>query len=234
MDNSFSATQFVKWLDALDKDLLTLYADHRLWWGLNRLVGQNLAIGTPGDLMNFITRSHFQAYLVGIRRVADQKCNGPSLWKLVHTVATAKIVFRREDYVSHYPEGLRGGAESNFDKIAGAGAGVFPSDRAVRDRLRIEELASVVKPIVDKTIAHRDMVSPDPPAIAQTCEILDEFMEMVERYRRLATGSSCRLRDCDPLSESDVDRPLRQAWIPEGSGFTFDTRWPIPSESKIP
>lgn len=227
MAGLFTFDEFVAWLDDLDRDVLTLYSDHRIWWGLNRLVGQNPAIGEPGDLMNFITRSHFHAYLVGIRRVADQKCDGASLWRLADRVAEGAIVFRRDEFISRYPDGLRDVANRDFDRLAGEGTSVFPSHIAARDRNRIQELAEVVKPIVDKVIAHRDAVRPEPPFIADTCRVLDEFMRLLERYRFLATGSSPRLRDYDPFSHSDVELPLRQAWMPEGSGFTFDTRWPV-------
>ncbi len=228
MAESFTLAEFVGWLDALDRDVLTLYSDHRIWWGLNRLVGQNPAIGTPADLMNFITRSHFQAYLVGVRRVADQNCSGGSLWKLIKKVESGEIAFSREKFVSRYQDFMKEEASRAFDDLCQSqGSSEFPRQLANADCDRVKELARVVKPIVDQAIAHRDAAQPDPPYIKNTCEVLDEFMRLLERYRFLATGSSPRLRDYDPFSHSDVELPLRQAWMPEGSGFTFETKWPV-------
>jgi len=158
-------------LDELHKQTVHVWYRQKMWEQIEALAKKNPWIGQPGNIMQFIRESHFEAMALFVRRARDMDKNALSLKRLLNQVACEEVKLTRSHYVevmcnrqTNAPAVWKERAMRDFDEWAGSESDVYPVERACRHMKIIDHVARPVLPYATKRLAHFDKSGVSPSA----------------------------------------------------------------------
>ncbi|MBX3359450.1 MAG: hypothetical protein KF745_13605 [Phycisphaeraceae bacterium] len=207
-------------LDIVLNDLIQLQSDHELWCGLNSNLLVNPHAGEPGEAMEFITRSHFIAFGMGLRRQVDRDSRSICLASLISRVARRDVIFRRSDYVQRYVAAYPEHAaewealgDEDFSRLAAdCTAQIYPPVRALRHLEWLNERAEPLRNHINSRVAHRSRRDSGRPHIRYHQRLLWAMQQIWEHYCMLSTGAAHHFET--GLLGDDWRRAFERAWMP--------------------
>jgi hypothetical protein len=193
--------RFIADLDTVMQDLTQIELDHEMWSALNENLLHHPWAGEPGEMMHFISRAHFAAFGLGLRRQLDRDPGSVSLANLIARVAARQVVFRRSDFVALYSNTYPAQAshwaaigDEEFSELARDNTTpIYPPSRAFRHLEFLLQRADGLRKFVNRAVAHRSRKTPEPLTIRQHERLLWVMQRLWEHYEWLATGATPRL-----------------------------------------
>lgn len=207
---------FVRRLSLLQKQTALAVADHQMWSALNQQLRHAPWIGEPGNLFQWLTRSHFDSLSLAIRRIFTGK---HGLIELLDSIRVGRVEITREHFVGvmcRQPDDTQfwiDYANESFDEMCGAGAREYSPLFARYHSVLLSKAYQRLRPWVDKRLAHYDQgAEPPSPTIWQVRVALRFAIRIQKRYWLLTTAEGVLLDQV--MISADWQAPLRVPWFP--------------------
>jgi hypothetical protein len=116
-------------------------------------------IKPSNEVYKWVIRTYISHSTVGIRRLLDMDKRTYSLLLLLNEIENKSNIITRDFFIKSYPRRLRELAIIDFNNIAGSSENYLPQKIVRKDLIKLWSISNIIKPIVNKVIAHRERKS---------------------------------------------------------------------------
>lgn len=210
--------KWLRWIEKIDNDITTLFADRAIWRGVQDILRSNSDLPSS-YFTDWMAGGYARSQAVGIRRQAtyDRRGRDTSLAALVADIKRHPEVLSRERYVRKYRQGdpfLVKIGHQDFDKLAGKGRSHPTKDQIDRDIKKLQRAAHRIKRYVDTHVAHYDRrPQRKVPTFRGLDEALDALGGVFRKYNSLLRAQA-RAR-MEPTFQYDWTVIFTLAWRPQ-------------------
>ena len=211
--------QWLKWLETIEDETMTLWLYRDYWRGLVEMTQENDGI-PPSTFFDALGVWYVAAQATAVRRQLDRDPRSISLWRLLGDIAEHPEVMTRERHVALWLEDTddererahnERRANENYDKFAGEGNDVIAPERTLEDRERLVTLAKPITDHVNKSVAHTDEENlAAVPTWEDLNAALDELGELLKKYVSLLKAEW--LARVAPVQQTPWERAFTVAW----------------------
>ncbi len=208
-------TKWLKWIGAIENDMIQVLSSRQFYKEYGRIVSSNNSINTEGSLFHRWVIDNYVTYVaMAIRRQLDDYNDVISLKRLVQDIANNPNDISRSEHVklfSSLPPLVDGNTQGNqsFDKLAGSGQ-YFDPQIAVDDLSLLENDGISIMQLVNRKFAHNSKNQSPIMTFDDVDEVIETLKSLVQKYMLLITATHSTL---EPVIGQDWQDIFTKAWI---------------------
>ncbi len=203
--------RWTTWIKEIVHDVGMILDSRATFDGYIEIVKRNPDVQNPSHFHTWVKRNYSDSVVMVIRRHLDKTKKTKSLIKLLEEIQRKPYILTRKWHRTIYDTLGEGYADSDFDRLAGAGE-IFDKKIVKEDLSKIAELGHRIDTYANDHLAHRSHnPTKDIPNYNDLNALIDEFEKIVSRYIELFTGS--HYTTLKPELQYDWESIFLIAWI---------------------
>lgn len=204
-----------EWLTDLDRDVLSLHSQSKVFWRVQEIIRNNPKVGGQGNHFLLYMQYWYEDFVaVRIRRLTDTTKGVRSYLKLLEDIKKNNEVISRARFKQNFVDDSfsEKRADIALDRLIGEGQEYIRKSVVSDDMQKMSSNATIIKKFVDQRIAHAD---PNPvtalPTHSDVKTAMDAISEIHLKYWQIFRGSS--LMTTTPTIQYDWEDIFRIPWI---------------------
>lgn len=141
-------------LDRVENELLVHIAHmDDVFWQVQAIIRENPTIASGGTFQDWIAQCYADSATAGVRRLADQRRNVISLWRVLEGMVSIAQLLTRERFVSLHDAALRADAETSWRDLVGESQ-TLPKCLVRAKQSDLKAALEKVSTFADENVAH--------------------------------------------------------------------------------
>jgi len=203
------------WLDTIDGDITSMYANREAWMTVMKIVGEHPAM-PPSHFFDLMAQNYATTQAVAVRRQADTSPTVISLGRLLSEIVEHPEILSRQRHVALYRADLQWVGHKEFNTFAGAEMDHVDAGAVQADIDLLRDSSEAIRKYVNKHIAHHEESPPltfVTPTFSDLDQAIDTLGSLVSRYTLMlmAVGRTVMA----PVPQYDWLAPFKIPWLPD-------------------
>lgn len=203
-----------RWMAQVVARVAQLCVDDQIFQRSMERIHRSGRITHRSHVYQWLMRTNATHLAMGVRRLLDRQPKTYSLLHVVRSIHAMPQVITRRSFVGRYSRATKELGEADFDNLAGDGVDHLPQSVVASDLRSLEDLASDVRPVVDKVIAHSERIRGRVAGVTwntlhEAVRVLDQ---MAVRYDLILRQNGWAGNSVAPADMFDLDGDLDHAW----------------------